>query len=419
MIIQVDVLLRRNGCLQVFLAHHFLLILGYGLSEEYNIPYLCGQLVSYLSAIDLLSRQTGYYICAESGTSVFGPDLVDERAHRDQREQYVICAGAVLTLGILHQSGFGTDKLPPDDPKYLPAMGRFMTEQTLSFCQVILKDDLVQDNNTEDPLLFPLNDPDPRVCVRFSKNHPWHMQIHRDAFGYGEIPPNIDQRVVVDLRSFGYTEPNQNNCVTFDTNTNDGFGMPQPTFHFEMSNEDKEGCDKMFLDMVNIARHLGGFLPGAEPRYLPMGAALHICGTTYLRLGPGWRYPEDSVVDKTGKVHGITNLVLGGCGVIPTGNACNSTLTAAALALAAADQLNRDLTEDPDEQTTPGESESRQLFEAGMRVLKVLEDKGDLQLGEWVMRLNSIAAKQRDIFRTIADMDSWNLYQQTSTIRWR
>jgi len=90
--------------------------------------------------------------------------------------------------------------------------------------------------------------------------------------------------------------------------------------------------------MVEVARNLGGFLPGAEPKYLVPGSALHICGT--YRAG---KSKADSVVDRTGKVWGQDNLVLGGCGVIPTQNACNPTLTAACFAIAAADQLVEDL----------------------------------------------------------------------------
>lgn len=90
--------------------------------------------------------------------------------------------------------------------------------------------------------------------------------------------------------------------------------------------------------MVEVARNLGGFLPGAEPKYLVPGSALHICGT--YRAGTS---KVDSVVDRTGKVWGQDDLVLGGCGVIPTRNACNPTLTAACFAIAAADQLVKDL----------------------------------------------------------------------------
>ena len=90
--------------------------------------------------------------------------------------------------------------------------------------------------------------------------------------------------------------------------------------------------------MVEVARNLGGFLPGAEPKYLVPGSALHICGT--YRAGTS---KADSVVDRTGKVWGQNDLVLGGCGVIPTQNACNPTLTAACFAIVAADQLVKDL----------------------------------------------------------------------------
>lgn len=51
-------------------------------------------------------------------------------------------------------------------------------------------------------------------------------------------------------------------------------------------------------------------------------------------------------MDKTGLVWGLQNLYLGGCGVIPTGNASNPTLTAACHAIAGAkrivDELNKE-----------------------------------------------------------------------------
>ena len=93
--------------------------------------------------------------------------------------------------------------------------------------------------------------------------------------------------------------------------------------------------------MVKLASDLGGFLPGSEPKYLAPGAALHICGTT--RAGK-----EDdghSVVDRHSKVWRVDNLFVGGCGVIPTQNACNPTLTAACFAIVSARKIIREIYE--------------------------------------------------------------------------
>ena len=91
--------------------------------------------------------------------------------------------------------------------------------------------------------------------------------------------------------------------------------------------------------MVDIALHLGGFVPGAEPKYLVPGSALHIGGTT--RAGK-----EDdgtSVVDRYSKVWRQKDLYLGGVNVIPTQNACNPTLTAACYAIVGARKIIEEL----------------------------------------------------------------------------
>ncbi|KAK4203009.1 hypothetical protein QBC40DRAFT_319126 [Triangularia verruculosa] len=144
----------------------------------------------------------------------------------------------------------------------------------------------------------------------------------------------VDQRLIVDFRWFSYVKPEETNCVEFSSKIRDAFGMPQPTFHFKLNDEDSKRCTDMITDMTVVARKLGGFLPGAEPKYLAPGSALHICGT--YRAGTS---KDDSVVNKFGVVWGQPNLVLGGCGIIPTQNACNPTLTAAAFAIAAVREM--------------------------------------------------------------------------------
>ncbi|KAH6856689.1 hypothetical protein B0I37DRAFT_412600 [Chaetomium sp. MPI-CAGE-AT-0009] len=228
---------------------------------------------------------------------------------------------------------------------FVVCAGAVLTPQILAFCQVVLKrkfiDDIINDapnydpyhqgeswteKITEhlekypgDPIPFPFNDPDPQVTIPVSEERPWHTQIHRDAFSYGMVPENYDQRLIVDFRWFTYMTPSP------DTT---------PTFNYVLSKDDASRTNDMINDMVDVATKLGGFLPGAEPQYMPPGSALHICGTT--RAGTD---SNTSVVDPTSRVWGINNLYLGGNGVIPTGIAANPTLTNICFAIEGANDL--------------------------------------------------------------------------------
>ncbi|KAK6343486.1 hypothetical protein TWF730_011075 [Orbilia blumenaviensis] len=282
---------------------------------------------------------------------VWGVKAQDLRTGTDKlikAKQVVICAGAVLTPQILFNSGLDES---------LPALGKWLTEQTMTFCQIVLKKSLIEKVDKDpyhlgwkkiveahrkqfkaDPLPFPFDDPDPQITTPVSDKYPWHTQIHRDAFSYGLVPPAFDQRVIVDLRWFGLVKPVESNCVTFEHKIKDMYGMPQPTFNYELSDEDAEQANEMMNDMTTVASKLGGYLPGAEPVFLPPGAALHICGTT--RVGTS---KTDSVVDENCKVWDFNNLYLGGCNVIPTRIACNPTLTAICYALVGAEAIDKAL----------------------------------------------------------------------------
>jgi pyranose oxidase len=266
-------------------------------------------------------------------------DLNESETVRVVANKYVVAAGAVLTPQLLHASGIRPE-----------ALGRYMTEHPMAFCQVVLLKDLVEGIRTDrrfsaqvdghtrlfpdDELPIPVDDPEPNVWIPVSENRPWHAQITRDAFHYGDVPPHVDGRLIVDLRWFGIVDPRPDNRITFSDTRTDVMGMPQPTFDFTLSSDDSARQHTMMAEMMRAATALGGFLPGSEPRFTAPGLPLHIAGT--VRMGTD---PATSVVDANSKVWGLDNLYLGGNGVIPTGTACNPTLTSVAMALKAAHHL--------------------------------------------------------------------------------
>ena len=79
------------------------------------------------------------------------------------------------------------------------------------------------------------------------------------------MPNEIDQRLVVDLRFFGYVKPTYDNWIEFTNSMTDGFGMPQvelrldneieqllitlkPTFHYNLDEEDAERTHAMMKE---------------------------------------------------------------------------------------------------------------------------------------------------------------------------
>jgi pyranose oxidase len=148
------------------------------------------------------------------------------------------------------------------------------------------------------------------------------------------VAPNIDSRLVVDLRWFGIVEPRYESYVTFSDRHQDSFGMPQPIFNWVLSAEDRRKQHLMMTDILRAAEALGGFLPGSEPQFVAPGLPIHVTGTT--RMGTS---PDDSVVDENSQVWGIENLYLGGNGLIPRGSASNPTLTSVAMAVKSAEHI--------------------------------------------------------------------------------
>ena len=252
---------------------------------------------------------------------------------------YIVCCNAYLTPQVLFNSGIRPAPL-----------GKFLTEQPMAFCQVVLKQDVVdaiaddprfkdkvdahRQEMPNDPVPIPQDEPEPQVWIPVSEGRPWHCQIHRDAFHYGDVQPNVDTRLVVDLRWFGIVEPHPDSYLTFSDDHVDSFGMPQPTFQWVLDEEDSREQHLMMADMLRAATALGGFLPGSEPTFVAPGLPIHVTGTT--RMGTS---PDDSVVNEHSQVWGYDNLYLGGNGLIPRGSASNPTLTSVAMALKATEHI--------------------------------------------------------------------------------
>lgn len=264
-------------------------------------------------------------------------NLADREIIHVEADTYFVATNAVGTPQLLWASSIRPD-----------ALGRYLTEQPLAFCQIVLHEHSLsaleaderfservrrhRAENDGDPVPIPRDDPEPNCWIPVSDGRPWHCQIHRDAFHYGEVAPNIDGRLVVDLRWFGMVEPRADNRVTFSERHHDIFGMPQPTFTFTLDELERETQHWMMRDMLRAAGVLGGFLPGSEPQFVAPGLPLHYSGT--VRMG---RDPATSVCDVNSKVWGIDNLYVGGNGVIPTAQASNPTLTSLVFAMKAAD----------------------------------------------------------------------------------
>jgi pyranose oxidase len=253
---------------------------------------------------------------------------------------YVVAANTIYTPQLLWASGIR-----------LPALGRYFADQPMLFGQVVLSQALLARIAERwsppppdvDPVPIPRDDPIPTVWIPFSDPaHPFHSQIHRDAFPYNALPEDagVDHRTIVDLLWFCRKDLRAQDHVTFSERYVDQYGMPQPTFHYTLSDDDRQTVHAAFDDMTRAASLLGGYLPGRESAILPRGSSLHYQGTTRM----GRDNNNESVCDPFSKVWDFENLYVGGNGVIPTSTACNPTLTSIALALHSCNAIGEAMT---------------------------------------------------------------------------
>ncbi|KAL8291669.1 hypothetical protein RQP46_001927 [Phenoliferia psychrophenolica] len=265
-------------------------------------------------------------------------DLVSGEEYLVEAKTFVVGAGAILSPQLLFASGIGGDNV-----------GRYLTDHPTAFCQVSFPFPLYIKYRAFDGILaahrqahpgdnvpIPFDDPDPQLYTPYTRETPFHTQIHREAFHYGGVADRLDQRLVVHLRWYTKQDPRAENRVSFNPAKLDIWGLPSPSFQCTLSKDDAERNELSMADMKKFATVLGEYLPGVEPHWRPYGQALHACGTT--RIG---RDPSTSVVDPTSRVHGFSNLWVGGNNVIPTANSVNPTLTTVAYAIKGAEEMIR------------------------------------------------------------------------------
>ena len=244
-------------------------------------------------------------------------------------DEFVVASGAIFSPQLLWASGIRHE-----------ALGRYLNDQIVASCLIVLSKDLVHSlgppPSPQDPIPMPLDAPEPEVWIPVSAKRPWHCQIHYDPINFttpgGEY---VDERLLVFAQWFGMVEAEQHNRVYFLDDIPDVMGMPQPTFDYVSSAAANKRAHEMIGDMASATLAIGGWLPGQLPQFEPPGASLHLQSTT--RMGAS----DDgtSVVDTYSRHWGFANLRVGGCGVIPEMSACNPTLTAAAIAVRSAHQL--------------------------------------------------------------------------------
>ena len=142
-----------------------------------------------------------------------------------------------------------------------------------------------------------------------------------------------------------------NNCVTIDYRYRDPLGNYRPVINYSLTDHEKRGlkaarafCKQLF-QAANIEdktdykqkQHSPGYLVFEDEELWWQGAGhysgTHIMGTHY----------SNSVVGADQRCHEHKNLFLTGCGNMPSMGTSNPTLTAAALAVWAAENISNDL----------------------------------------------------------------------------
>ena len=258
------------------------------------------------------------------GGRVLAAEVVDLRggaATTVRAEAFLVAAGGIRTPALLWSSDIVADGA--DAP-----LGRYLCDHPLAYAQLVLDPEAL--GSPARAGAGP--DPDPVVLLPMSAGRPFHALLQCDAYDVRVLEGRIDSRLLLSLYWYTSAAPRFENRVIFSHEATDAFGLPQPTFEYRLSAEERDRQQAAVADLRAVGQRLGTFLPGSPPRLLSPGSSLHVMGTTRM----GQADDGQSVTDLSGRVWGFDNLYLGGTGLIPSATATNPTLAACALAIRAA-----------------------------------------------------------------------------------
>ncbi|MEV6345552.1 GMC oxidoreductase [Actinoplanes sp. NPDC051851] len=247
----------------------------------------------------------------------------------------VVAADALRTPQLLWASGIRPH-----------ALGRYLNEHPLMMGVVALAPHLralAGDDSGDAPAALLADPVRGALTVPFADEaHPFQGQIM-----YYRTPPVPAPSPATGSPATGFAavgwgcrqEPRPENRIEFSPVDVDETGLPAMTIHWSLSERDRDELIRARANLDRAAAALGTFLPDAQPRIMPPGSSLHYQGT--LRMGPA----DDgtSVCSTESRVWGTSNLFAGGNGLIPTGTACNPTLTSVAFAVLGAAAIVEDL----------------------------------------------------------------------------
>ncbi|MFT4081341.1 MAG: GMC oxidoreductase [Nocardioides sp.] len=173
------------------------------------------------------------------------------------------------------------------------------------------------------------------LWMPLSEAHPFHgpIMIHGDTDidhdDHDARSPSVSLALLVpkDIR--------HQDAVSFDDAVPDAFGMPAISISYGFSARDEANLERARDTLRRTRRAIEPLVPEAEPILLEPGSSQHFQGT--FRMGTA----DDgtSVCDSDGRVWSLTNLYLGGNGIIPTATGANPTLLSVALVLRAARRI--------------------------------------------------------------------------------